>query len=270
MDKQARLRDLLQAEGRVVVAYSGGVDSAYLTSVIHEVLAPNYVAITADSPSLARSELDAARRLAAAHGWSHEVVKTEELRHPGYVRNDGDRCYWCKTELFELLSPIADERGARVATGTNLDDLGDYRPGLAAGAERGVITPLVDARMTKDDVRDAARAAGLEVADKPATPCLASRIAPGVEVSRERLERIERAEEALRAMGFEGFRVRDHGDLARLELDPGAIESAAGIRSAISDALEALGWRYVTIDLKGFRSGSMNPIVGTPSVRRGR
>ena len=262
---EARLRAAVSGLDRVVVAYSGGVDSATLAAVCHEELGERALAVTAASPSLSARELRAARSLAASRGWCHEVVATHEMRREDYARNAPDRCRWCKTELFEVLGPLARARGAHIAVGTNVDDLGDFRPGVAAADELGVRKPLADAGLTKADVRALAQRLGLPVADKPASPCLASRIAYGVRVSPERLRRIERAEEAVRALGFDVLRVRDHGDLARLEVPPEDVGRAAAQRAEIAGALRSLGFRYVTLDLVGFRSGSLNEVLPHPA-----
>lgn len=267
----AKSRALDEAIGgldSVVVAYSGGVDSSFLADRAHRVLGPRALAVTAVSPSLSRRELEGARRLAEERGWQHETVQTLEVTREEYARNSADRCYWCKTELFEVLEPIARRREAAVVVGTNVDDLSDIRPGLRAAREHAVRAPLAEAGLSKDDVRALAREADLPVAEKPASPCLASRFAYGVRVTPEGLDRIDRAEEAVRALGFDVFRVRDHGDLARVEVPADQIERAAALRSEIEVALRALGWRYVTLDLSGFRSGSLNAVLGPPRIGR--
>ncbi|MFN2488325.1 MAG: ATP-dependent sacrificial sulfur transferase LarE [Actinomycetota bacterium] len=271
--KRDALERALRELARVLVAYSGGVDSAFLAATAHAVLRADALAVTAASPSLAERELRDAIELARARGWNHRVVRTDELRREEYARNSADRCYWCKVELFEVLRPTARSLGAAVCVGTNVDDLGDYRPGLRAASENDVHAPLAEAGLTKVDVRSLSAELGLPTADKPASPCLASRFAYGVRVTEEGLRRIERAEEALRALGFRVFRVRDHGDLARIEVPAHEIVAAAELRSVIAERLGTLGFRYVTLDLVGFRSGSMNevlatPTFGAPSTRR--
>ncbi|HEX2235237.1 MAG TPA: ATP-dependent sacrificial sulfur transferase LarE [Actinomycetota bacterium] len=265
--KEAAVRASVRALGRVVVAFSGGVDSATLAALAHDELGADALAVTAASPSLSARELRGARALASSRGWNHVLVRTGEMERDEYARNEPDRCYWCKTELFEVLAPLARARDATVLVGTNADDRGDFRPGQAAGREHGARTPLADAGLTKADVRALARRLGLDVADKPASPCLASRIAYGVRVTPERLRRVERAEEAVRSLGFEILRVRDHGELARIEVPPADIARAASAYARLSDALLALGFRYVTLDLAGFRSGSMNEVLPGPVLR---
>jgi pyridinium-3,5-biscarboxylic acid mononucleotide sulfurtransferase len=265
--KHAALTGILSAMGRVIVAYSGGVDSALLASVAHDTLGSDALAITAVSPSLARRELSAATELARSRGWNHRTVATHEVERDEYARNSPARCYWCKTELFEVLSPLAAELGATIATGTNLDDLSDFRPGLRAGEEHSVRTPLAEAELTKQEVRLLSAARGLPTAHKPASPCLASRFAYGVRVTPEGLKRIDRAEEVLRGLGLEVLRVRDHGDLARIEVPAEAIDRVVEARETIERALTDLGFVYVTLDLGGFRSGSMNAILAGPRIR---
>ncbi|HEX2057783.1 MAG TPA: ATP-dependent sacrificial sulfur transferase LarE [Actinomycetota bacterium] len=269
LHKKRALEDSLRSHASVVVAFSGGVDSAFLTAVAHDVLGTRALAVTAVSPSLARRERAGAEALARAYGWQHLVVETHEVHRPEYARNAGDRCYWCKDELFTVLAPVAAERGAAIAVGTNTDDLGDHRPGLRAAREHGVLSPLVDADMSKADVRALAAERGLPVADKPASPCLASRVAYGVEVTPERLRRIDAAEEAVRALGFDVLRVRDHGDLARVEVPAKDLPRAAALREELHARLSELGFRFVTLDLAGFRSGSLNAALRPPAIRRG-
>ena len=263
--KERELSERIAEIGAVVVAYSGGVDSAYLASVCHGVLGERALAVTAVSPSLSRRERGDAEALAAREGWNHMTVETHEVARDEYARNGSDRCYWCKTELFEVLAPISSARAARIAVGTNLDDLSEHRPGRRAARENDVLTPLAAAGLSKAEIRELAAARNLPVADKPASPCLASRFAYGVRVTPEGLARVDKAEEALRELGFGVLRVRDHGDLARIELEPDEIERAGGLRSEIAIALRALGFKYVTVDLEGFRSGSLNEVLLQPT-----
>jgi uncharacterized protein len=266
--KRVRLTSLLSDLDAVLVAYSGGVDSAYLSAVAHDALGPRTIAVTAVSPSLAERELHAATELATRFGWRHRIVRTSEVEKEAYARNAPDRCYWCKTELFEVLAPVAREFGAAIAVGTNRDDLGDYRPGLRAAREHEVRTPLAEVGLSKAEVRALSSARGLPTAEKPASPCLASRFAYGVRVTEDGLRRIDRAEEIVRALGFDVFRVRDHGDLARVEVPAEEISRAARLREQLSSRLAELGYAYVTLDLKGFRSGSLNETLSAPRIRR--
>lgn len=270
-DIEARASSLdrrLKALERVIVGYSGGVDSTVLAVAAHRALGDRALAVTAVSPSLARRERDAAAGLARQLGFAHLEVATHELDRDEYVRNASDRCFWCKTELFEVLGPVARERRAVIAVGTNRDDLGDHRPGIDAARENHVEAPLVDSGFSKADVRELARAWGVSVAEKPASPCLASRFAYGVRVTEDGLRRIDEAEESIRDLGFEVLRVRDHGDLARVEVPVVDIERAAALSGVIQERLRDLGFRYVTLDLGGFRSGSLNDVLEGPSIRR--
>lgn len=259
--KLEHLRDLLAALDAAVVAYSGGADSAFLADVAHEVLGSRSEAVTAVSPSLAPGERDAARALAAERGWRHREILTSEIERPGYVRNSSDRCYHCKSELFDVLTAMFP--GVGILVGTNLDDTGDHRPGGVAAQERGVQAPLLEAGLTKEEIRALSRARGLATWDKPASACLASRIAYGVEVTAERLDRVARAESFLRSLGLRQLRVRDHGDLARIEVPAAEVDRLASdpVREQVARFLRDLGFAYVTLDLEGFRSGSMNAVL---------
>lgn len=223
--------------------------------------------MTAVSPSLAARERADAARLARELGFRHEEVSTRELDREEYARNEPDRCFWCKTELFEVLRPVAESRSAAIAVGTNIDDLGDHRPGIRAARENNVAAPLVEAGLSKDEIRALARTWGIRAADKPASPCLASRFAYGVRVTEEGLRRIDAAEDAIRELGFDVLRVRDHGDLARVEVPAEQIDAAAARAAEIEARLRALGFRYVTLDLSGFKSGSLNAVLDGPTIR---
>ena len=265
-DHTASLEDLrrrLEAAGRVVVAFSGGVDSALLARVAHDVLGPDgSLAVTAVSPSLAPAELDDCRRLADEWGMRWVQVQTEELGRPEYVNNGPDRCYHCKSELMDRLVPVAQAEGAVVALGVNLDDLSDHRPGQKAARERGAIFPLVDSGFTKLKVRHAARQLGLEVWDKPAAACLASRLPYGTPVTLTTLKGVAAAEDRLRRLGFQQVRVRHYGDVARLEVPLEHLQDVLDAREDVVDAVKAGGYRYVTLDLEGFRSGNLNDRIG--------
>lgn len=255
------LRRRLGSYGRVVIAFSGGVDSALLTWVANDEMGPERVtAATAVSASLAPSELEACRNLAGAWGLNWVTVATSETDRADYIANGADRCYHCKSELMERLAPLA-AGDAVIALGVNVDDLDDYRPGQRAAAERGAVFPLVDAGFTKADVRATARNLGLEVWDKPAAPCLASRVPHGTPVTLGTLDRVARAEEGLRALGFGQLRVRHYGDVARVEFAVDDLPVAVRRREAVVAAVRAAGYRYVTVDLEGLRSGNLSALV---------
>lgn len=254
-----RLRAGLAALGRVVVAFSGGADSAFLAHVAHATLGPDAaLAATAVSPSLAGTEHDDCRALAAEWGLPWVEVVTDEMADAAYRRNDGDRCYHCKSALMEALGPLAAERSATVVLGVNLDDLGDHRPGQRAAAEAGAAFPLVDAGFTKAMVREASRRLGLRTWDKPAAACLASRVPYGTGVTVTVLGRVERAEAALRDLGFGELRVRHYDDTARLEVPLADLARVVEQRDAVVAAVRRAGYRYVTLDLEGLRSGNLN------------
>jgi uncharacterized protein len=267
--KLAELRKRLRAERRLLVAYSGGVDSALVAAVAAQELGERAVAVTAVSASLPRSERAKARAFAAAHGIAHVEVATDELDRPEYVANAGDRCYHCKSALFDALAPLAALAGARIALGTNTDDLGDHRPGQAAAVARGAIAPLLDAGFGKSDVRRVSAALGLATAEKPAAACLASRIAYGDPVTPEVLHRVELAEEAVRELGFGVCRVRAHGGgaVARVEVPADDVPRAAELRSELDAAVRAAGFEFCALDLQGFASGRMNVLLGMPGSR---
>ncbi|TQM02023.1 ATP-dependent sacrificial sulfur transferase LarE [Pseudonocardia kunmingensis] len=265
----AALRARLRREERVLVAYSGGVDSALVAAVAAEELGERAVAVTAVSASLPRSERAAARAFATERGIAHVEVATDELERPEYVANGGDRCYHCKSALFDALAPLAALSGARIALGTNADDLGDHRPGQAAAAARGAIAPLLDAGFGKAEVRLVSDALGLVTAAKPAAACLASRVAYGDPVTAEVLQRVERAEEAVRALGFPVCRVRAHGGgaVARVEVPAEDVSRAAGLRGELDAGVRAAGFEFCALDLQGFASGRMNVLLGMPGAR---
>ncbi len=270
--KRDALVGLLRAFGRCVVAYSGGVDSAVVAQAAVLALGEGAVAVTGVSPSLPEGELEAAAALARRMGIRHRVVETQEFANPAYLHNAPDRCYHCKTELYNQLASVAREEGAQViVNGANLDDRGDYRPGMQAAAEHGVRSPLIEAALTKAEVRLLAAHWGLPVAEKPASPCLSSRVAYGEQVSPERLRMIDQAERWLRGLGLTELRVRYHtGDLARIEVPLQATELLVQpeVREALVQRLQSLGFKYVTLDLAGFRSGSLNVLVTPEQLLR--
>ena len=257
--KLADLRAALASMRRVVVAFSGGADSAFLARVATDALGPARVlCATAVSASLAPEELDDCAALAGEWGLRWVRVTTGELDDPAYAANGGDRCYWCKASLLDALVPLADEEAAVIALGVNTDDLGDHRPGQTAAAERGARFPLVEARFAKHDVRAASKALGLRTWDKPAAACLASRVPYGTPVTLGTLHQVAAAESALRRLGFRQLRVRHYGALARIELDTAALAQALARRAEVVEAVRGAGYRYVTVDLEGFRSGNLN------------
>ena len=259
--KQARLHDILRSLDSVIVAFSGGVDSAYLAVTAQAVLGARALAVTADSPSYPDHHRQLARRVAADFGLAHEFIITGEVEQPQYRANPVNRCYHCKTELYSQLRALAGVRGVHaVIDGSNADDRGDYRPGRQAAREHGVRSPLDEAELTKVEIRELSRQAGLSTWDEPASACLSSRIPYGTEVTAGALRQIERAEDALRGLGFRVCRVRHHDTVARLEITredmPRALDPA--VNGAIVAALKALGYRYVSLDLQGYRQGSLN------------
>jgi uncharacterized protein len=248
-----------------IIAYSGGVDSALLAYVAHTALGENMLAALADSPSLSRKEYRHALAFTQAHGIPLQIIHTQEMQNPYYAANEGDRCYHCKKALFEKIAEMRRQPGNPIGDspwpvfyGANLDDLGDYRPGMQAANEASIQAPYVDLKMDKTAIRNVCTFLSLDIADKPAMPCMASRIAYGQEVSVEKLKQVEDAEAFLNDLGFQVFRVRHHGDTARIEIKPEDFALALQQRDAISEKLHGLGFLYVTLDLDGFKSGSLN------------
>jgi uncharacterized protein len=258
----ARLRQI----GRLMVAYSGGADSAYLAYAAHEVLGDEMLAVIADSASLARADLEAAINFATLHAIPLRVIHTNELSHPEYVRNDGARCFHCKDELFRVMSSLDDFPA--VAYGMNLDDTREFRPGQQAAARHQVLAPLADAGLTKAEIRMLARDAGLSVWDRPASACLSSRVAYGIPVTPETLSRIEQGEAFLAKMGFRQFRVRHHGDIVRIEMAREELGRtfSLSVYDQLTSTFKGLGYSFVTIDLEGYRSGSMNSLLRTTDL----
>jgi pyridinium-3,5-biscarboxylic acid mononucleotide sulfurtransferase len=266
-ETEARLRALESRLGQIsqlMVAYSGGVDSAFLAATAHRVLGDRMLAVLADSPSLARRDMEQAITFAQFLGMPLRVIQTEELDKPEYQRNDANRCFHCKSELFAGMEALGAELGfTHIAYGMNADDTRDYRPGQRAAKEHEVLAPLAEAAMTKADVRLLSRAAGYDLWDRPAAPCLSSRVEYGRAVTREVLSQVERAEECMRQLGFREFRVRHHGELARVEIARIEMPRALTMETldAITAALRACGYQYVTLDTTGFRSGSLNALL---------
>ena len=269
--KQQCLELSLRALGRTLVAYSGGVDSAYLAWAAHRVLGADMLAVIADSPSLARTQLQDALAFAREHGIAIEIIQTGEMDRPEYVRNDRQRCFHCKDELFQVMERFAAERGFRsIAYGVNVDDQSDFRPGQAAARQHQVAAPLLDAGLTKAEIRELARNAGLRVWEKPASACLSSRIEYGRPVTLEALSAIEQGEDALRGLGFRQCRVRHHGEIARIEIAKDELERALtpAMFAEFTRIFKGLGFAFVALDTEGFRSGSMNtPVSSQPLIK---
>ena len=267
--KASHLEAELHALGSLLVAYSGGVDSAYLAWAAHRVLGPQMRAVIADSPSLARTQLADAIAFAEEQGIPLEVISTFELDRAEYARNDGQRCFQCKDELFTVMEKLRSEKGFdTIAYGVNLDDQGDFRPGQQAAKMHHVAAPLLKAGLSKQEIRELARAAGLRIWDKPASACLSSRIEYGRPVTREALDVVERGEDAIRALGFHQFRVRHHGDIVRIEIAREELERALNpaMAAQLTAIFKPLGFKFVTLDLEGFRSGSMNALLPTDQL----
>jgi uncharacterized protein len=260
IDKERALCDTLASLGSVIVAYSGGADSAYLAFIAHRTLGDRAVAVTADSPSYPERHRQLAIQVARDFGLRHEIIQTSELERPEYRANPSNRCYYCKHELYTHLSRIAASRGAVIVDGNNADDRGDYRPGRQAAREFGVRSPLDEVDLSKEEIRALSRQAGLPTWNEPASACLSSRIPYHTEVTDEKLRTIERAEQALRSLGFRVFRVRHHDDLARIEIARDEMPRALDpdMSAAIVRALKDAGYRYVSLDLQGYRTGSLN------------
>jgi uncharacterized protein len=270
LEKKSKLDEHLRSLGRVLVAYSGGIDSAFLAFEAREILGLQMLAVLADSPSLARTQMDDALAFAHEQNIPLKVITTDEISKPDYVRNDAMRCFHCKDELFTAMEAFREQAGYQtVAYGVNLDDQGDFRPGQQAARNHGVAAPLLDAGLRKRDIRELARAAGLRVWQKPASACLSSRIEYGRPVTREALLQVEQGEDALRSLGFEQFRVRHHGNLVRIEI--AREEMPRALQPWMADEFmkifKAVGFTYVTLDLEGFRSGSMNAVLPVEILR---
>ncbi|HEV8042762.1 MAG TPA: ATP-dependent sacrificial sulfur transferase LarE [Bryobacteraceae bacterium] len=262
--KQEKLFAILDQMGRVMVAYSGGTDSAYLAWAAHRVLADNAIAITADSASIPQSHKRDAEAFARECGFRHEYIETHEFDNPDYVKNDPNRCFHCKDELFTQLDVLGHERGIQhIVYGVNVDDLGDYRPGQRAAKLHEVEAPLVDAGLTKAEIRELSRLANLSTWDRPASACLSSRIPYGTAVTVENVKTVEVGEERIKALGFRQFRVRFHGELVRLEIAPDELARALTpeMARAFVEIFKPLGFHYVTIDLEGYRQGSLNSVL---------
>jgi uncharacterized protein len=270
--KAARLRQSLARSGRLLVAYSGGVDSAFLAWTAHQILGDQMRAVIADSASLARTHLQDALAFAREHRIPVEVVETRELENPDYSRNDAMRCFHCKDELFTVLEQYCTAHAYdAIAYGVNADDLGEFRPGQQAARQHRVLTPLLDAALGKNEIRELAHQAGLRVWDKPASACLSSRIEYGRPVTPEALQAVEQGEDALRTLGFRQFRVRHHGEIVRIEIAGEELPRAltADMARELAAIFKHLGFVFVTLDLEGFRSGSMNQLLSPEELLRG-
>ena len=264
-EKLEQLKKTLREMGTVLIAYSGGVDSSFLAVTAHEVLGQNSLAVFASSPVAPPMEKEAAESLAHQFGLRFRIIESNEMANPDFVANPPERCYYCKRELFSELKPIALAEGLKwVADGTNADDLSDYRPGRKASAEAGIRSPLLEVGLTKAEIRQLSRAQGLPTWDRPASPCLASRIPYGIPVTAETLNKIARGEKYLHSLGLRQVRLRHHGDIARIELDQPDMAKIikTDIRHGIIEHFKALGYKYVTLDLTGYRTGSLNEVLG--------
>lgn len=267
-EKETALRHLMREMKSVLVAYSGGVDSSYVALIASQELGDQALCVTGISPSVAQNERDLAIEIAKDFGFNYTTIKTDELDNPDYQANPTNRCYFCKTELYGKLSSFAQEKNINnILDGSNLDDTADYRPGREAAKENNVRSLLIEVGLSKAEIRELSRRHNLPTWDKPSSPCLSSRIAYGVPVSIERLGKVERGEQILRDLGFKEFRVRIHGELVRLEIAPAEMERALPKQTVdlLADNFRQLGFRYVTLDLHGYRSGSMNEILDNNS-----
>jgi uncharacterized protein len=270
-DKQSLLEQSLSRLGRTLIGYSGGVDSAYLAFAAHRVLGSDMLAVIADSPSLARAQLQDAIAFAEEQQIPLQVIQTAEMERPEYIRNDSQRCFHCKDELFTVMERFAQEHGFRaIAYGVNVDDEGDFRPGQKAASRHHVAAPLLEAGLTKANIRELARQAGLRVWEKPASACLSSRIEYGRPVTAQALQAVEKGEDALRGLGFRQFRVRHHGELVRIEIAGEELPRALTTEmfADFSRIFRQLGFLYITVDVEGFRSGSMNAVLARDTLVR--
>jgi len=269
--KESALESRLRSMGRTLIAYSGGVDSAYLAYAAHRVLGTDVLAVIADSPSLARAQLEDAVSFAQEQAIPLHVISTQEMELPEYIRNDASRCFHCKDELFDVMETLRSERGFQtIAYGVNLDDQADFRPGQQAAKQHHVSAPLLEAGLSKNDIRELARAAGLRIWNKPASACLSSRIEYGRPVTRENLSTVEQGEDALRSLGFQQFRVRHHGDIVRIEIAQQEMPKAlsSNMAAEFTRIFKGLGFKFVTLDIEGFRSGSMNALLPADELLR--
>ena len=270
IEKEEQLRRLFRQLGSVVVAYSGGVDSSYVAYIANAELGAKALCVTGDSASLPEYQRDELKRIASDFNFNHQMLLTEELENPDYLANNSNRCFFCKDELYSRLESVATERGiAAIVDGSTTDDLKDYRPGRQAAKQHQVMSPLIEVGLTKAEVRELSRKAMLPTWDKPASPCLSSRIAYGTTVTIERLSKVDRGEEILREFGFREFRVRHHDTLVRLEISPAEMEKVLqkDIVEQLATRFRELGFKYVTLDLHGYRSGSMNELLPLESLR---
>jgi pyridinium-3,5-biscarboxylic acid mononucleotide sulfurtransferase len=270
-EKEQKLEELLRSLAPVVVAFSGGVDSSYLAFKAHKVLGAQALAVTAESPSVPSAQRRMVAEIVSKLGIAHKVIYTRELERPEYSVNPSDRCYYCKDELFGMLQAMAKEYGnAVVLDGLNADDLSDFRPGRKAGDEHRVRSPLMEAGLSKNEIRELSRRAGLPTADQPASACLASRFPYGIAITEEKLRIVDQGEEALREMGFRIFRVRHHEHLVRLEFGPDDLKRALDpeIAARLASLFKKLGYKYVTLDLEGYRTGSANEVLSESVTRK--